>query len=75
MNFTKIILLGLFLGAITFSCNVSEGDANENAVVQVGKTVLSKETIAESIPANLTAEDSAYFAEKFISNWITRQLL
>lgn len=75
MKSAKFILLGLFLGAITFSCNVSEGDTNENAVAQVGKAILYKATVTESIPAHLTTEDSAYFAEKYISNWITRQLL
>ncbi|HPY82882.1 MAG TPA: hypothetical protein PLU45_05950, partial [Bacteroidales bacterium] len=75
MKSAKFILLGLFLSAMTVSCTVSEGDSNEDAVAQVGKAVLYKATVTESIPAHLTAEDSAYFAEKYISNWITRQLL
>ena len=75
MNYLHHFLLGISTCLITFSCTVSEENKQKNIIAQIGENVLSKTDLAEKLPQNLNSEDSIYFSEKIISNWLIRQLL
>ena len=75
MNYLRLFLLEITVCIIAFSCTVSEENEQENMIAQVGEATLSKAELLEAIPQGINSEDSIYFSEKIISNWITRQLL
>ena len=50
-------------------------EITEKVIAKVGETQLTETSLLELTPANLAAEDSAKFAEKFVSDWIKKQLM
>lgn len=47
----------------------------EKIVAKVGEEVLGFSTLQKLLPENISPKDSTSFAEKFIKNWIKKQLL
>lgn len=69
---------GFWLGAILsvtiflVSCNASDESA---LVATFGEHQLTQATVFEIIPDNISAEDSTALAEKFIKDWLIRQII
>lgn len=47
----------------------------EDPVARVGENTLTRESLKDLTPNNLSAADSATFAEKFILDWVKKRLL
>jgi len=47
----------------------------EKIVAKVGDKTLSESSLSELTPVNLSQEDSTKFAEKFVTDWIKKQLM
>ena len=50
-------------------------DITEKVIAQVGDKTLTESNLSELTPANLSDEDSAKFGEKFVNDWIKKQLM
>ncbi|MEM6643455.1 MAG: peptidyl-prolyl cis-trans isomerase [Bacteroidota bacterium] len=50
-------------------------EEEETVVATVGDEVLSESSLSELTPADLSQEDSAKFSEKFVNDWIKKQLM
>jgi len=50
-------------------------EAQEQPAARVGDKMLTKTNLTELIPANLSGTDSTIFAEKFIKDWVKKQLM
>jgi len=64
------ILFVFLLSIIMLSCSTKDSD---NLIASVNEKVLFKSELLSEMPSQL--EDSTYFVEKFINDWIRRQLL
>ena len=67
-GFTGICLLSLI------ACTHSSGK-NDDAVIQIGKHILTRTELNENLPPFLTSEDSLLITEHFIRVWINDRLL
>ncbi|MEM6813629.1 MAG: peptidyl-prolyl cis-trans isomerase [Bacteroidota bacterium] len=47
----------------------------EKIVARVGEKILSEQSMLELTPTNLSTADSTTFAEKFVTDWIKKQLM
>ena len=50
-------------------------EIEEKVIAKVGDKVLTESNLSELSPSNLSREDSSTFAEKFVSDWIKKQLM
>ena len=64
------ILFVFLLSIIMLSCSTKDSD---NLIASVNEKVLLRSELLSEMPSQL--EDSIYFVEKFINDWIRRQLL
>ncbi len=64
------ILFVFLLSIIMLSCSTKDSD---NLIASVNEKVLLRSELLSEMPSQL--EDSTYFVEKFINDWIRRQLL
>ena len=64
------ILFIFLLSIIMLSCSSNDSD---NLIASVNEKVLLRSELLSEIPSQL--KDSTYFVEKFINDWIRRQLL
>ena len=71
----RLFFLGSFL--ILFGCEYLQPkqEEAEKVVAKVGDNYLSQSSLSELTPANLSKQDSAQFAEKFVTDWIKKQLM
>ncbi len=65
----------LLLIIINFSCDYLQPKGQEEAVARVNETYLYKSNLEEALPKGLSQEDSTVFANNFIKDWATKQLL
>ena len=68
-----IFILFIFL----FSCEYLQPRETKEArvIAEAGGEKLLEENIAGLIPSNSSANDSATFVEKFVNDWIKKQLM
>jgi len=64
------ILFVFLLSIIMLSCSTKDSD---NLIASVNEKVLLRSELLSEMPSQL--EDSTYFVEKFINDWIRRQLM
>lgn len=66
----------LFLTVIT-GCEYFQPKEDESVkiVAKVGEQELKEDNIASLIPSNISLKDSATFVEKFVDDWIKKQLM
>lgn len=57
------------------SCDYFRSTEEEDAIARVNEVNLFKEDLKKALPENLSAEDSTIFANNFINQWATQQLL
>ena len=57
------------------ACKTSGDGVNEEPLVRINETVLSRGMVYQAIPNSLTPEDSAVFAQDYINRWIRSELL
>lgn len=72
INYTYICSLLLF---IISSCNFFEKDIENDLIASVNDVYLYKSEYLEHLPDNLSKKDSLLFANQYINNWATKQLL
>ena len=65
----------LILSLLTANCHRKIERPNDDVVVRVGNNFLSNAEIKESLPENLSKEDSLIVSEKIIQLWIKDNLL
>ncbi len=70
---TKILYI--LLSACLFSACRSGLQTDEDVLVQIGDTSLSRKVLADAMPEGLSAADSTEFAEQYIHRWIGETLL
>lgn len=69
---TKIAVMALVFAA---GCQeLPNYFAGDNALARVGRTELYLRDVAGAVPAGMSGEDSAAFAELYIDRWIKKQL-
>lgn len=72
-NFIKISFFVIALTVI--SCReLPDYLVGDNVVARVGRVNLTKEDLAEVIPAGLTGEDSVAYVRNYVDKWLVRQL-
>ena len=64
------IILSLFQ-----SCDYFRSTEEEEAIARVNDVYLFNEDLKKALPENLSVEDSTIFANNFINQWATQQLL
>lgn len=57
------------------SCDYFKSTGEEDAIARVNEVYLFKDDLKKALPENLSAEDSTIFANNFINQWATQQLL
>lgn len=57
------------------SCDYFRSTEQEDAIARVNEVYLFKDDLRKALPENLSAEDSTIFANNFINQWATQQLL
>lgn len=57
------------------SCNYFRSTEEEEAIARVNDVYLFNEDLKKALPENLSVEDSTIFANNFINQWATQQLL
>ncbi|MBT3648771.1 MAG: peptidyl-prolyl cis-trans isomerase [Flavobacteriales bacterium] len=67
------ILIFILVGILAFSCQSER--SKEPIVVQIGEKYLTLSELRESIPDDLTAEDSTELASTQIQSWINNELM
>lgn len=67
--------LGLTLIVLASACNRSANGIDEEPLVKINETVLSRGMVYQAIPNSLSPEDSAVFAQDYINRWIRSELL
>lgn len=69
--------IGLLCLLVTAGCEFFQPkeDLTEKPIARVNETNLFSSDMGGLIPENLTSEDSLKFAEKFINDWIKKQLM
>lgn len=72
----KFILLVIF-SCLLFSCQYLQPKQEKEAklIAKVGEKVLLQSNLSDLTPANLSEEDSTKFAEKFVTDWVKKQLM
>jgi len=70
-NFIFLIFIS-FIGCQYFQ---PKQQAPEKIVARVGEATLSATSLSELTPINSSSEDSIVFAEKFVTDWIKKQLM
>ncbi len=72
----RTILLAVCLAGL-LSCEYFQPkqEVATKQVAKVGDNFLSEEDLIELTPGNLSTEDSTKFAEKFVTDWIKKQLM
>jgi len=76
----KRIYILLFFALAVYSCeflglqSATETGNNDNLVARVGNTYLSKIDINNLADSSISPEDSAQITERFIDNWIKKEL-
>ena len=68
--FYIVIILSVFQ-----SCDYFKSTEQEEAIARVNEVYLFKDDLKKALPENLSAEDSTIFANNFINQWATQQLL
>ncbi len=73
--FARLVLLS-FTAALLTGCNwLSSLQEQGDIVAKVSENVLYKEDLRNSIPKELSAEDSVNFAQSLIAKWVEEQVL
>ena len=73
--FARLVLLS-FTAALLTGCNwLSSLQEQGDIVAKVSEKVLYKEDLRNSIPKELSAEDSVNFAQSLIAKWVEEQVL
>ena len=77
MNRTYFILLYILVlaGCDRFTSGPDPEQIKNNAIARVDEQYLFREDLATIFPEKISAEDSAQIAERFINNWIRKQLM
>ena len=57
------------------SCDYFVKEADTNAVVTVGKHILTASDINEQLPSDYTVEDSIAIISRYVDNWATEKLM
>ncbi|HIC31224.1 MAG TPA: peptidyl-prolyl cis-trans isomerase [Flavobacteriaceae bacterium] len=57
------------------SCDYFKSTEEEDAIARVNEVYLFKDDLKKALPENLSTEDSTIFANNFINQWATQQLL
>ena len=57
------------------SCDYFKSTEEEDAIARVNEVYLFKDDLKKALPENLSVEDSTIFANNFINQWATQQLL
>lgn len=60
---------------ILCSCSSPAGEGDNQALVRVGNSTLSRRELAGAVPGGLSAVDSARYAGAYIRRWIDRHLV
>ena len=74
INIKNIIIPILILLGVS-SCNLFENKSEENAIARVNEAYLYESDFIKQLPENLLREDSILFANQYIDNWATKQIL
>ncbi len=73
--FARLVLLS-FTAALLTGCNwLSSLQEQGDIVAKVSENVLYKEDLRNSIPKELSTEDSVNFAQSLIAKWVEEQVL
>ncbi len=70
--FNSLILLLIF---ICFSCDYLQPKDQEKAIARVNDVYLYKSNLEAVLPKDISSQDSTVFANNFIRDWATKQLL
>jgi len=67
----------LFLCSLSLlsSCDFIKKEQSKDVLARVGERFLYKESLTEVVPFGLSMEDSTQFANKFVYNWVRKELL
>ena len=57
------------------SCDYFKSTEEEDTIARVNEVYLFKDDLKKALPENLSVEDSTIFANNFINQWATQQLL
>lgn len=57
------------------SCDYFKSTEQEDAIARVNEVYLFEDDLKKALPENLSTEDSTIFANNFINQWATQQLL
>ncbi len=77
-TFMKLVyknILLLFFSLVTISCNFFKENSDNEVIARVDETYLYKVDLIKHLPENLSKKDSVLFANQFVNNWATKQLL
>lgn len=71
----KNLLYILITASLLQSCDYFKTAQTENAIARVNDVYLYQADLKKALPENLSTEDSIIFANNFINQWATQQLL
>ncbi len=71
----KNLLYILITASFLQSCDYFKTAQTENAIARVNDVYLYQADLKKALPENLSIEDSTIFANNFINQWATQQLL
>ena len=71
----KNLLYILITASLLQSCDYFKTAQTENAIARVNDVYLYQADLKKALPENLSTEDSTIFANNFINQWATQQLL
>ena len=71
----KNLLYILITASLLQSCDYFKTAQTENAIARVNDVYLYQADLKKALPENLSIEDSTIFANNFINQWATQQLL
>jgi len=75
MKRPRLLLTLLAVSAALTSCQLIDRIFNGDVIARVGGDVLYEYQVAELLPKNCSAEDSAHIVKQFIDSWATQLLV
>ena len=75
MNYINKKSLIVLLFFAVCSCHFFENNDEEKSIARVNEVYLYKSDFIKNLPEDLTEKDSTLFANQYINNWATKQLL
>jgi DNA-binding HxlR family transcriptional regulator len=74
MRAARLAIFVFFVGLVS-SCEMPGAVQDETAVARVGKSVLTLDQVRSEIPEFLLENDSTAAVQRFVQNWVQREIL